>query len=413
MRETTPVSDRHQHDERGGRSGASDSSTDGTARTVADPVIRAENLTKTYGSGDDAVTAVDGVNLSIERGTAVGVLGPNGAGKTTTIKLLLGLIVPDDGSARIGGVDVVDSPRAGYRSVSAMLEGARNVYWRLTVRENVRFFARLGNRPVDEERIDALIEGVGLTEKADVTVNELSRGMKQKTSLACTLIRETPVVFLDEPTLGLDVESSLGLRRELRNLIEAEDRTVVISSHDMDVIEAVCDRVVIMNEGRIVADDSIDELLAVFRTQSYRLRLDGTLDATTKATLEADVGATEWIERGDTTQFDAPMVTGSQFHELMRTIEASSASFRSVDLLEPDLEEVFLAITDEGETNPDESIEGTNPNESTVGTNPNESTVGTNPNGSTTGANRDEPGTRSDPNEADRDLAESDRGEKA
>ncbi|WP_254862139.1 ABC transporter ATP-binding protein [Halovivax gelatinilyticus] len=330
------------------------SAIDGTPRAASeqtwqtdDAVVEATNLTKTYGSGDDRVTAVDGLDLDIERGTAVGVLGPNGAGKTTTIKLLLGLILPDDGSARIGEVDVVDSPRAGYGRVSAMLEGARNVYWRLTVRENIRFFARLANRPVDEDRIEALIEQVGLTEKADATVNELSRGMKQKTSLACTLVRETPVVFLDEPTLGLDVESSLDLRRELRRLVEREDRTVVLSSHDMDVIEAVCDRVVIMNEGRIVADDSIDELLSVFRTQSYRIRLDGSLAAETKDALEADLEATEWVEQGGQTQFDLPSVRGPEFHDLMRTIESSSAAFRSVDLLEPDLEEVFLEITDE------------------------------------------------------------------
>ncbi len=316
-------------------------------------VIDAKSLTKTYGSGDDAVTAVDGLDLEIDAGTAVGVLGPNGAGKTTTIKLLLGLILPDDGSARIDGVDVVDSPRATYQSVSAMLEGARNVYWRLTVRENVRFFARLGDQPVDDGRIDDLIEQVGLTEKADVTVNELSRGMKQKTSLACTLVRETPVVFLDEPTLGLDVESSLDLRRELRRLVEDDDRTVVLSSHDMDVIEAVCDRVVIMNDGRIVADDSIDQLLSVFRTQAYRVRLDGTLAAETRAALEAEVGATEWVEQGGMTQFDAPSIRGEQFHELLRTIEGAEATFRSVDLLEPDLEEVFLEVT--GEREPDRS----------------------------------------------------------
>ena len=402
MRETTPVSDRHQHDERGGRSGAHNPSTDGSTRTVAEPVIRAEDLTKTYGNGDETVTAVDGIDLAIERGTAVGVLGPNGAGKTTTIKLLLGLIVPDDGSAQIDGVDVVDSPRAGYRSVSAMLEGARNVYWRLTVRENVRFFARLGNRPVDEARIDALIEGVGLTEKADVTVNELSRGMKQKTSLACTLIRETPVVFLDEPTLGLDVESSLDLRRELRHLIDAEDRTVVLSSHDMDVIEAVCDRVVIMNEGRIVADDSIDELLSVFRTRSYRVRLDGGLDADTKATLEADVGATEWIERGETTQFDAPAVRGPQFHQMMRTIEASSVAFRSVDLLEPDLEEVFLEITEKRGTDRDE------PREDRDERGADRDERETDRDDAETGAKLDEPEARSPP-----DDVEHDRGEKA
>ncbi|WP_247731406.1 ABC transporter ATP-binding protein [Halovivax limisalsi] len=342
------VENRSEPADADGRDG--DGSHDGRRRDstapTADPVVRARDLTKTYGSGEEAVTAVEGVDLEIERASAVGILGPNGAGKTTTIKLLLGLILPDAGEARIDGVDVLESPRRGYRAVAAMLEGARNVYWRLTVRENVRYFARLADRPADPARIDALIEQVGLTEKADATVNELSRGMKQKTSLACTLVRDTPVVFLDEPTLGLDVESSLDLRRELRTLVDEEDRTVIISSHDMDVIEAVCDRVVIMNEGRIVADDSIEDLRSVFRTQAYRVRLDGALSRETKAALEADVGATEWVERNGTTQFDARTVRGAEFHGMLSTIEASDATFRSVDLLEPDLEEIFLEVTD-------------------------------------------------------------------
>ncbi|ELZ12667.1 ABC transporter [Halovivax asiaticus JCM 14624] len=339
--ETVPSGDRTGGD---GESTSPESAPPASPST--DPIVEARGLTKTYGSGDDAVTAVDDVDLAIERGTVVGILGPNGAGKTTTIKLLLGLILPDAGEALTDGVDVIDSPRVGYRAVGAMLEGARNVYWRLTVRENVRYFARLGDRPADPDRIDALIEQVGLTQKADTTVNELSRGMKQKTSLACTLVRETPVVFLDEPTLGLDVESSLDLRRELRTLVDEEERTVILSSHDMDVIEAVCDRVVIMNEGRVVADETIDDLLSVFRTQSYRVRLDGTLTAETKSTLESTVNATDWVEQGETTQFDAPAVQGDAFHEMLATIRTSQAAFRSVDLLEPDLEEIFLDVTD-------------------------------------------------------------------
>lgn len=334
--------------DRTGRSDAVDPSTDGTVRPMSDVVVRAENLTKVYGSGPASVTAVDGIDLEIERGTVVGLLGPNGAGKTTTIKLLLGLIVADEGHVSINGVDVGSSPRRAYRSVAAMLEGARNVYWRLTVRENVRFFARLADQPVEPARIDELIEHVGLAEKADTAVNELSRGMKQKTSLACTLVRETPVTFLDEPTLGLDVESSLDLRQELRRLVEMEDRTVILSSHDMDVIEAVCDRVIIMNDGRIVADDDIDELLSVFRTQAYRLEVDGRFDTSARQRFNEAYGATEWIAGDGWTRFDAMRVRGQQFHDLIADIEEVGATVLSLEALEPDLEEVFLDVTEAG-----------------------------------------------------------------
>ena len=330
-----------------------------SAQADGGPTLTAEGLEKSYGSGDDAVQAVDGVGFSVEPGTVVGLLGPNGAGKTTTIKLLLGLITPDSGTVTVDGVDVTASPRTAYRHVSAMLEGARNVYWRLTVRENLRFFARLGNQRVDADRIDELIEGVGLTEKADDPVNELSRGMKQKTSLACTLIRETPVAYLDEPTLGLDVESSLDLRRELRRLVDSESRTVLLSSHDMDVIEAVCDRVIIMNEGRIVADDAVENLLEVFQTQAYRVTVEGRLSGERRRGLEERFGADEWAWDETYERFEVPHVTGSEFHDLLDVIREADATFVSVDSQEPDLEQVFLDVTRSGRVRPTgETTEG-------------------------------------------------------
>ncbi|WP_255169993.1 ABC transporter ATP-binding protein [Natrononativus amylolyticus] len=307
--------------------------------------LSAENLTKTYGRGAEGVRAVDGIDLEIGRGTAVGLLGPNGAGKTTTIKMLLGTVLPDEGSATVDGVDVIADPRAAYRSVGAMLEGARNVYWRLTVRENLRFFTRLAGRPLDAARIDELLESVGLVEKADVTVNELSRGMKQKASLACTLARETPIAFLDEPTLGLDVESSLELRRQLRRLVEEESRTVLLSSHDMDVIEDVCDRVVIMNDGRIVADDTVENLIEVFRTQAYRITLNGSLTADLRRQLAETYGAENWRLEGDRHRFDATRVQGEEFYAMMDVLRDSSAGLLAVESLEPDLEDVFLSVT--------------------------------------------------------------------
>ncbi|USZ72980.1 ABC transporter ATP-binding protein [Natronosalvus halobius] len=324
---------------------SSDGSTADSRST--EPILTATGLTKTYGDGDDAVEAVDGIDLEVERGTVVGLLGPNGAGKTTTIKLFLGLIIPDAGTVRVDGTDPVDDPRASYRSVSAMLEGARNSYWRLTVRENLRFFARLADRPADAGRIDALIEQVGLTAKADTTVNELSRGMKQQVSLACTLIRDTPIAFLDEPTLGLDVESSLELRRQLRDLVERESRTVVLSSHDMDVIEDVCDRVIIMNDGRIVADGTVDELVDVFQTRSYRFTLEAPVPDAAKRTLAERFGVGEWTERGPERSFDVALQDDA-FYDLVAVLERTNCTFLGVETVEPDLADVFLEVTGDG-----------------------------------------------------------------
>jgi ABC-2 type transport system ATP-binding protein len=142
------------------------------------PAVSVAGLEKMYGSGANAVHAVEGVSFDIESGTVVGLLGPNGAGKTTTIKAILGLVVPTAGSVTVDGIDVHDEPRAVYRQIGAMLEGARNVYWKLTVRENLEFFAALsGRRPgAMTERHDRLLDQLGLAGKADETVNASPEG---------------------------------------------------------------------------------------------------------------------------------------------------------------------------------------------------------------------------------------------
>lgn len=314
--------------------------------TVRNPAVAVDGLQKQYGN-DDTILAVNGIDFAVGQGTAVGLLGPNGAGKTTTIKMLLGLVVPTSGRARVGGVDVHEDKRVAYRRVSAMLEGARNIYWRLTVRENLQFFAALaGQHPsAVRERHDELLEQFGLSEKADTPVRELSQGMKQKVSLACTLTRDADVVFLDEPTLGLDVESSLELRAELRRLVDDDGLTVVLSSHDMDVIEDICDRVIIMNEGRIVADDTVENLLDLFRTQTYEVRLDGHLSKTIRHSLQTEFGAADFECRDKYEQFYAQIIS-DEFYALSDTLREAGVTVASIKTVEPDLEDVFLQITD-------------------------------------------------------------------
>lgn len=314
----------------------------------ADTILRVQNLRKRYGGESDGVTAVDGVSFDVDRGSVVGLLGPNGAGKTTTIKSILGLILPTDGQVIIDGIDVHTDTKRAYRHVGAMLEGARNVYWRLTVRENLEFFAALaGQRPAATRgRHDELLEQFGLADKADTPVRELSRGMKGKVSLACTLARDVDVVFLDEPTLGLDVESSLELRAELRTLADETGTTVLLSSHDMDVIEDICDRVIIMSDGHIVADDSLDNLLDLFRTQAYSVQVAGDILPESRQDLERRFDATDFEQRADREQFIVS-VTGDEFYELTDFLRTNDLSLASITSVEPDLEEVFLDITDD------------------------------------------------------------------
>ena len=317
------------------------------AEPPAEEVLVVDDLRKTYGEGEDAVRAVDGVSLTVRRGEVVGVLGPNGAGKTTTIKSILGLVVPSGGTVEVAGVDAHENPRGVYRHVGAMLEGARNVYWRLTVRENLEFFAALGGNDPEaaRDRHDRLLDQFGLADKADEPVNELSRGQKQKVSLAATLARGTDVVFLDEPTLGLDVEASVELRRELRRLADEEDITIVLSSHDMDVVEAVCDRVAILSNGRVIADDPVEELVGVFETQAYRLTVDGTVPERVRTELTASYHVEEWEALEDRTRFDVTLAESDTLYDVLGTLRAGDCALLDVDGLEPDLEDVFLDVT--------------------------------------------------------------------
>ncbi|MEE6211369.1 ABC transporter ATP-binding protein [Salarchaeum sp. III] len=317
------------------------------ADATPETVLHVDALRKTYGEGDEAVTAVDGVSFDVSRGEVVGVLGPNGAGKTTTIKSILGLVVPTSGTVEIAGVSAHEHPREVYRHVGAMLEGARNVYWRLTVRENLDYFAALGANPASRERQDRLLSQFGLAEKADDAVNDLSRGQKQKVSLACTLARGTDVVFLDEPTLGLDVEASLELRRELRRLAEEEDITVVLSSHDMDVVEAVCDRVVILSDGSVIADDPVGDLVGVFETQAYRVEVEGRVSEDARGTLEARFDAADWTTRGERTAFDVTLAGDASLYDVLDVLRDAGLALSDVDSHDPDLEDVFLSVTED------------------------------------------------------------------
>ena len=313
------------------------------------PVISVQDITKVYGEGDSAFRAVDSVDFDIEPGTVVGILGPNGAGKTTLLKMILGLVKPTRGSIQFAGTDGTDDRLDRYHHVAAMLEGARNIYWRLTVRENLAFFASLNGIDPDDasDRHEQLLEQFGLTEKADTPISELSRGMKQKASLICTLARQTNVVFLDEPTLGLDIESSLELRREIRRLTEVESMTVVLSSHNMDLVEAICDRVIILHDGRIIEDSSVDELIDLFQTQSYRISTEPSLPDHLRTMLTEHYDAHSWTRTSDQIQFEVRLQSGNSFYELMETLHQKEVTLLSVRSLEQNLSDAFLKLTDD------------------------------------------------------------------
>jgi len=219
-------------------------------------MIEVQGLAKSFG----AVRAVQGVSFSARDGEITGLLGPNGAGKTTTLRMLYTLMRPDAGSIHVDGVDALAEPLAVRRSLG-VLPDARGIYKRLTARENIDYFAALQGMALAEARVraDALIAALGMGELAERRVEGFSQGERVKTAIARALVHDPRNVLLDEPTNGLDVMATRSLREFLRGL-RAAGRCVLLSTHLMQEVAALCDRIVIIAHGRVVADGTPDAL---------------------------------------------------------------------------------------------------------------------------------------------------------
>jgi sodium transport system ATP-binding protein len=224
-------------------------------------MIRSDQLAKSFGKRGE-VHAVRDVTFSAADGEITGLLGPNGAGKTTLLRMLATLMIPDAGSAQVAGLDVVRD-RYAVRERIGVLSDARGLYPRLTARENIRYYGALhGLAGADlESRIDALITTLGLGPLADRRAQGFSQGERMKVAIARALVHDPPVVMLDEPTNGLDIMSVRALREQLRGLRHV-GKCILFSSHVMQEVAALCDRIVILGAGRVVAAGTAPELMA-------------------------------------------------------------------------------------------------------------------------------------------------------
>ena len=222
-------------------------------------MIEVRDLHKAFG----AVKAVDGVTFRAGDGQITGLLGPNGAGKTTTLRMLYTLMKPDTGQVLVDGIDVATDPTAVRRRLG-VLPDSRGLYKRLTSRENIRYFGRLHG--LDDAtiatRTQALVQALGMEEIADRRTEGFSQGQRVKTAIARALVHDPRNVILDEPTNGLDVMATRAMRRFLLQLKD-EGRCVLFSSHIMQEVAALCDRIVIVARGRVVAEGTPDELRAL------------------------------------------------------------------------------------------------------------------------------------------------------
>ncbi len=311
-------------------------------RTVAErsggrPAVVTHELTKRFG---DRV-AVDRIGIELPAGVVSGFVGPNGAGKTTTIGMLLGLIRPTSGSARVLGHSI-EEPAAYLSRVGALIE-APSFYPTLSGRRNLEVLTRLGR--LDRARIAEVLELVELSDRANDLVRSYSLGMKQRLGVAAALLPNPELMILDEPTNGLDPAGIREIRALLRSLAD-RGITVFVSSHLLAEIEAICDHLVLIDKGRIGFQGGIGELLAAQQSELFAVPEHGR-DLAGLAALSVQAGHPAHVD-GDGVRVQAP---GEWAAELNRRAMAAGITLRGLESTRASLEEAFFAITDRADAN--------------------------------------------------------------
>jgi ABC-2 type transport system ATP-binding protein len=288
------------------------------------------------------VVAVDGITLDIHEGEIFGLLGPNGAGKTTTIKMLCTLLEPTSGTARVNGYDVVKQANMVRQSLGAVLTGERSIYWKLTGRENLEYFAALYHIPpkISKQRIDELLAYFSLSERADEYVEKYSSGMKQRVAIARSLLANPPILLLDEPTVGLDPQAAR----------KAEGRTVLLTTHYMEEADQLCDRVGIIDQGKIIALGAPDNLKqTIDQLDIMQLEVEGYDPALTDALKQLpDVENVLAHHRGTDGVWSIGLHAVDSRGTLPGLIEMigdQGGRIHNLEIVQPSLEDVFISLT--------------------------------------------------------------------
>ncbi|TCZ75243.1 ATP-binding cassette domain-containing protein [Paenibacillus albiflavus] len=309
-----------------------------------DWAVEAHGLVKTFGDN----RAVDGVNLNVRAGTIYGVLGPNGAGKTTTIRMLATLLRPDTGSARIFGHDVVKESQI-VRQLIGVTGQYASVDESLSATENLIIFSRLLGLSRTEARKKSadLLEEFGLSEAAKRPLKNFSGGMRRRLDLAASLIAQPPLIFLDEPTTGLDPRTRSQMWDTIRRLVNTGS-TVLLTTQYLDEADQLADRIAVIDRGRVVAEGTVDELKESIGTSSLQLRVQHPQDIEkTRLTIEQvlKVQSNVTSEAGKIT---APMVDADRVTDLLIALRAEGIHLAEMSVQKPTLDEVFLTITGHG-----------------------------------------------------------------
>lgn len=315
-----------------------------TTSSTRVPAVRAEGLVKTFGSN----RAVDGVDLVVEAGTVYGVLGPNGAGKTTTISMLTTLLRPDGGRAEIFGHDVAREPHV-VRQLIGLTGQFASVDEKLSATENLMIFGRLLGLSRRDARRKAsdLLEEFGLTEAASRPLAKFSGGMRRRLDLAASLIAQPPLIFLDEPTTGLDPRTRGQMWDTIRRLVSSGS-TVVLTTQYLDEADQLADRIAVIDRGRVVAEGTALELKASVGQASLVLRLQPGSDLDLARTTVARVLDATAIVSPEAARLTVPMSDPDRVTDLLVAFREAGVHLSEFSVQQPTLDEVFLTLTGAG-----------------------------------------------------------------
>ena len=304
-------------------------------------ILKVKNVSKIYSYRSKKVLAVDNISFEVKRGEIVGLLGPNGAGKTTTVKMIASLIEPTSGDIFIDGKNIRSDKKHALRKVAAVLESNRNIYWVLTPRQNIDFFANAWGFSTGSIRNyrEELLEKFNLLEVADKPVMKLSRGMQQKVAVCCALIRKAPLLLLDEPTLGLDVMTTNELKNTLRDIAKNDGNAILLTSHNMKVVQDICDRVIIIKKGKIIADDKVSNLIDMFSANFFKVVFkNGNINFD----FLNGIKVLKSYDQEENRAVEFELQDEDALYELLEVIRRSGGKLISIEKIQPDLEEVFI-----------------------------------------------------------------------
>jgi len=312
-------------------------------------VIRATGLVKRYGTGDGQVTALDGLDLSVEQGTVLGLLGPNGAGKTTTVRVLTTLLEPDEGSATVDGIDVRKDPQAVRERIGLSGQYAA-VDEYLTGFENLDMIGRLyhlGRRP-SKARARELLARFDLADAGDRPVKTCSGGMRRRLDLAGALVAAPKVLFLDEPTTGLDPRSRTGMWDVIRELV-AGGTTLLLTTQYLEEADKLCDEIVVIDRGRVIAKGTADSLKADVGGERIEVVLSEAGDLDQARRVLQQVASGEVLVDEHTRRLTAPVIGGGKvLVDALSRLDGEGIEVLDVGLRRPTLDDVFLTLTGHG-----------------------------------------------------------------